>query len=149
MQQDTVLQHSRMFGYRDVELLAVTRFYTTERIHSDMEKITEIDMSLREDIEKGMLGNGVYFITNKQPENKGDDSSMIIAINPTGAEQKEEIEIENFESIKSHNNIRYEKAEKILYMGQFSYVIMDIKKPDYLMGKKFYILQYHFLDNET
>ena len=31
MQQDTVLQHSRMFGYRK-NLLPVTRFYTTERI---------------------------------------------------------------------------------------------------------------------
>ena len=82
MQQDTVLQHSRMFGYRDVELLAVTRFYTTERIHSDMEKITEIDMALREDIEKGTLGNGVYFITNKQPENKGDDRNRIVPCSP-------------------------------------------------------------------
>lgn len=41
MQQVTVLQHSRMFGYRK-KLLPVTRFYTTNRIHSNMEKITEI-----------------------------------------------------------------------------------------------------------
>lgn len=64
MQQDTVLQHSRMFGYRK-NLLPVTRFYTTERIHSNMEKITEIDISLREDIENKKQGNGVYFITQK------------------------------------------------------------------------------------
>ena len=63
MQQDTVLQHSRMFGYRK-KLLPVTRFYTTERIYSNMEKITEIDIALREDIENGKQGNGVYFITN-------------------------------------------------------------------------------------
>ncbi len=65
MQQDTVLQHSRMFGYRK-DLLPVTRFYTTKRIHSNMEKITEIDIELREDIEKGKQGNGVYFITRKK-----------------------------------------------------------------------------------
>ena len=69
MQQDTVLQHSRMFGYRK-SLLPVTRFYTTERIHSNMEKITEIDETLREDIAKGNLGEGVYFITNEKQDKK-------------------------------------------------------------------------------
>lgn len=69
MQQDTVLQHSRMFGYRK-ELLPVTRFYTTERIHSNMEKITEIDEMLRSDIADGKQGEGVYFITN-QIQDKG------------------------------------------------------------------------------
>lgn len=67
MQQDTVLQHSRMFGYRK-KLLPVTRFYTTERIYSNMEKITEIDIALREDIKNGKQGNGVYFITNKDQD---------------------------------------------------------------------------------
>jgi len=69
MQQDTVLQHSRMFGYRKA-FLPVTRFYTTERIHSNMEKITEIDIALREDIETGKQGNGVYFITRKEQDSK-------------------------------------------------------------------------------
>ena len=69
MQQDTVLQHSRMFGYRK-KLLPVTRFYTTERIHSNMEKITEIDIALREDIEGGKQGNGVYFITREEQDSK-------------------------------------------------------------------------------
>lgn len=69
MQQDTVLQHSRMFGYRE-KMLPVTRFYTTERIYSNMEKITEIDESLREDIETGVQGDGVYFITQKMQDKK-------------------------------------------------------------------------------
>ncbi len=67
MQQDTVLQHSRMFGYRK-NLLPVTRFYTTPRIHSNMEKITEIDLALREDIEEGKQGKGIYFITSQKQE---------------------------------------------------------------------------------
>lgn len=69
MQQDTVLQHSRMFGYRK-KFLPVTRFYTTKRIHSNMEKITEIDLALREDIGEGKQGNGVYFITNQYQDKK-------------------------------------------------------------------------------
>ncbi len=72
MQQDTVLQHSRMFGYRK-HLLPVTRFYTTERIHSNMEKITEIDIALREDIKNGKQGSGVYFITRKEQDSKFGD----------------------------------------------------------------------------
>ena len=67
MQQDTVLQHSRMFGYRK-HLLPVTRFYTTERIYSNMEKITEIDIALREEIESKRQGNGVYFIRPCSPD---------------------------------------------------------------------------------
>lgn len=58
-----------MFGYRK-HLLPVTRFYTTERIHSNMEKITEIDIALREDIESGKQGSGVYFITRKEQDCK-------------------------------------------------------------------------------
>lgn len=82
MQQDTVLQHSRMFGYRGKELISVTRFYTTDRIHDNMEKITEIDMELREEIEKGNLGNGVYFITNKQQDRKFDKGGKIVPCSP-------------------------------------------------------------------
>ncbi|MEG2489491.1 hypothetical protein, partial [Anaerorhabdus sp.] len=52
------------------KILPVTRFYTTNRIHSNMEKITEIDITLREEIELGIQGNGVYFITNKEQDNK-------------------------------------------------------------------------------
>lgn len=62
MQQDTVMQHSRMFGYRGIDLLSVTRFYTTRRIHENMTKITEFDAALREDIENNTFGNGIVFI---------------------------------------------------------------------------------------
>ncbi|WP_088549174.1 Z1 domain-containing protein [Paenibacillus aquistagni] len=61
-QQDTVLQHSRMFGYRPIEDLAVTRFYTTLRIYEAMKKMQEFDSALREAFEKGSHNNGVVFI---------------------------------------------------------------------------------------
>jgi hypothetical protein len=46
-QQDTVLQHSRMYGFRSVEDIAVTRFYTTADIHSAMHRMQESDSALR------------------------------------------------------------------------------------------------------
>lgn len=68
-QQDTVLQHSRMFGYRPIEDLAVTRFYTTMRIYEVMQKMQEFDFALREAFEKGSQDNGVVFI-QKDTKNK-------------------------------------------------------------------------------
>ena len=61
-QQDTVLQHSRMYGTRSVEDLAVTRFYTTRDIYEVMKRIHEFDSALREAFERGAHSNGVYFI---------------------------------------------------------------------------------------
>lgn len=51
-QQDTVLQHSRMFGFRPVQDLTVTRFYTEPTIHQAMQRMHESDVALREAIEK-------------------------------------------------------------------------------------------------
>jgi Z1 domain len=51
-QQDTVLQHSRMFGFRPIEDLAVTRFYTAPQIYSAMRRMHESDVALRDNIER-------------------------------------------------------------------------------------------------
>lgn len=51
-QQDTVLQHSRMYGYRRPDL-AVTRFYTSPAIRYAMFQMEEFDVSLRNAIEAG------------------------------------------------------------------------------------------------
>lgn len=61
-QQDTVLQHSRMYGARSIGDLTVTRFYTTRDIYEVMKRIHEFDSALREAFEKGDHSNGVYFI---------------------------------------------------------------------------------------
>jgi hypothetical protein len=50
-QQDTVLQHSRMYGFRPVEDRAVTRFYTARRIYRVMQRMHEADSALRDRIE--------------------------------------------------------------------------------------------------
>jgi hypothetical protein len=49
-QQDTVLQHSRMFGFRPKQDLAVTRFYTEPTIYAAMRRMHESDVALREQI---------------------------------------------------------------------------------------------------
>lgn len=59
-QQDTVLQHSRMYGYRRPDL-AVTRFYTSPAIRYSMFQMEEFDASLRNAIEAGGE-RGVKFI---------------------------------------------------------------------------------------
>ena len=51
-QQDTVLQHSRMYGYRRPDL-AVTRFYTSNAIRFAMSQMEDFDVSLRAAIESG------------------------------------------------------------------------------------------------
>ena len=68
-QQDTVLQHSRMFGYRPEEDLAVTRFYTALVIYSVMERIHEFDNALGEAFEKEAQSAGIVFIC-KDPSNR-------------------------------------------------------------------------------
>jgi hypothetical protein len=66
-QQDTVLQHSRMFGYRPEKDLVVTRFYTALEIYSIMERINEFDNALIDAFEKEAQP-GVVFIC-KDPTN--------------------------------------------------------------------------------
>ncbi|SFJ75695.1 Z1 domain-containing protein [Halobacillus dabanensis] len=61
-QQDTVLQHSRMYGARPVADLAVTRFYTTAKIYQVMKRIHEFDRELRRAFERGGHHRGVVFI---------------------------------------------------------------------------------------
>ncbi len=63
MQQDTVLQHSRMYGYRSKQDLAITRFYTTTNLYNRMLKINDFDMKLREDFEQGNFEKGIIFIS--------------------------------------------------------------------------------------
>lgn len=61
-QQDTVLQHSRMYGARSITDLAVTRFYSPQHVYQVMKRIHEFDGALREAFESGAHDRGVYFI---------------------------------------------------------------------------------------
>ncbi|MDQ3473801.1 MAG: Z1 domain-containing protein [Acidobacteriota bacterium] len=72
-QQDTVLQHSRMFGFRPIEDLTVTRFYTSREIYDAMRRIQDSDSALRESIAKG--DQEVIFI-------RKDDAGKVIPCSP-------------------------------------------------------------------
>ncbi len=61
-QQDTVMQHSRMYGFRPLEDRAVTRFYTVPYIHRAMQRMHEADSALRDRIEASGSDQSVHFI---------------------------------------------------------------------------------------
>ncbi|MBZ0231006.1 MAG: Z1 domain-containing protein [Deltaproteobacteria bacterium] len=75
-QQDTVLQHSRMYGNRSSEDLAVTRFYTTQAIYGSMAMIHDFDTALRTAIEAGGQDAGVIFL-------RSDQSGRLVPCAPT------------------------------------------------------------------
>ncbi|UIJ72213.1 Z1 domain-containing protein [Aurantimonas sp. HBX-1] len=62
MQADTVLQHSRMYGARHHDDLAVTRFYTSRGVHTRLSNIYALETALREAFESGAHDAGVVFI---------------------------------------------------------------------------------------
>jgi hypothetical protein len=73
-QQDTVLQHSRMFGFRPIEDLAVTRFYTEPLIHDAMRRMHESDVALRADIERDRNAPIIFI--------RRDDTGRVIQCSP-------------------------------------------------------------------
>ncbi len=74
VRQDTVLQHSRMYGYRSREDLAVTRFYTTWGIYESMVQIDEFDRALRDALRREGPDHGVVFLQTDS-ENRIEPSS--------------------------------------------------------------------------
>lgn len=92
IQQDTVLQHSRMYGYRPKKDLAVTRFYTTDRLYSVMKNIHEFDSALRERIKNFNGDQSVVFI---QKSNK----NQIIPCSPN------KLVLSNITTLKSRKRL--------------------------------------------
>jgi len=67
-QQDTVLQHSRMFGFRPIQDLTVTRFYTAPAIYAAMRRMHESDAALRQTIEQNPEQTVVFI--QKDPQGR-------------------------------------------------------------------------------
>ena len=74
-QQDTVLQHSRMYGARPEADLTVTRFCSPENVYQTMKRIHEFDNALREAFESGEHDRGIYFL-------RRDSSRKLIPCSP-------------------------------------------------------------------
>ena len=62
MQADTVLQHSRMYGNRHRDDLAVTRLFTSRAVYDRLYTINSFENALRKAIESGSHDKGVVFI---------------------------------------------------------------------------------------
>jgi hypothetical protein len=75
LQQDTVLQHSRVYGARPIADLPVTRFYAPKTIYDLMRRIHEFDAALRTAFISGAHDKGVYFI-------RSDDGGRLIPCSP-------------------------------------------------------------------
>ncbi len=58
-QQDTVLQHARMYGARSKEDMAVTRLHTTRDIYDVLVRMNELDEDLRKLISEGKAGSDI------------------------------------------------------------------------------------------
>ncbi len=69
-QQDTVLQHSRMYGARSINDMTVTRLYTSSRIYNALFAMHTFDTALREAFEKGI--------------HSGDDGVVLVEIDSQG-----------------------------------------------------------------
>ncbi|HHT9994912.1 TPA: Z1 domain-containing protein, partial [Legionella pneumophila] len=92
-QQDTVLQHSRMYGARTERDIWVTRFYTSMHIYNAMKKMHQFDSGLREAFENGQHGkDGVVFL-------EIDNSGYINSCSPT------KILISSTETIKPYRRL--------------------------------------------
>jgi len=61
-QMDTVLQHSRMYGFRPLEDRTVTRFYTAVHIYRAMARMHDADSALRERIASSGEDQRVNFV---------------------------------------------------------------------------------------
>lgn len=70
-QMDTVIQHARMYGARDKEDMAVTRFYTTAKIYQVLEMMNTFDDILRD-----------YLIKHKENVRTEDVTSIVIGYDP-------------------------------------------------------------------
>jgi len=116
MQQDTVLQHSRMYGYRSKEDLAVTRFYTTRDLYDRMSNINDFDSKLREDFEQGSFKKGVIFISK-------DENGKVIPCSP------QKIRISNTRVLKPGKTI----LPVGFQTGYKSYIKKDIEKIDNIL----------------
>jgi hypothetical protein len=105
-QMDTVLQHSRMYGSRSREDLAVTRFYTSARIYEAMRSMYWFDKDLRENIEKDIQTATTRFIAKQ--------GRTIIPAGPN--------------KLKASNLISFKAFSRLVPIGFQTYSHTDIKK---------------------
>ncbi|UTH02876.1 hypothetical protein KFV05_02485 [Macrococcoides canis] len=120
-QQDTVLQHSRMYGARPIEDLTVTRFYTTQKIYEVMERMHHFDSDLRKAFELGANESEVVFVMK-------DDKNRIIPCNPNKIALSTVITLKKgkrFLPVGFHTKSKTELASKMKKIDKFIEMLKD------------------------
>lgn len=115
-QQDTVLQHSRMYGARPKSDLGVTRFYAPPNIYSLMRRIHEFDCALREAFVSGAHDRGVYFIQKDIAQNLGPCSpNKIMFSSVTSVRPSSRMVPIHFQTVaKSHGKKNLQKLDDLV-----------------------------------
>jgi hypothetical protein len=130
-QMDTVLQHSRMYGSRSHEDLAVTRFYASARVYEAMRNMHWFDHDLRENISKDVKTATARFIAKQ--------GSTIIPAGPNKLRASSLMSFKAFSRLlpigfqtRSNTDIKpiIEKIDKIVIAKK------DPKKPNFIITKK-------------
>ncbi len=116
-QQDTVLQHCRMYGNRPEADLAITRLYTSRNIYEAMRRINEFDSALRSDIEHG---EGVYFI-------RIDDNRQIVPCSPNKILQSTTTTIRPFKRLLPIGFQTKSKSRVLATLGDLDSRIMSLQ----------------------
>lgn len=94
-QMDTVLQHARMYGARDKEDMACTRFFTTEAIYDVLKTINNIDMMMYD-----------YLKAHRDTVQTDEFTSMVIGYDKRiSASAANKYTIANTKIIKGHQRI--------------------------------------------
>jgi Z1 domain/Type III restriction enzyme, res subunit len=154
-QQDTVLQHSRMYGARNKKDLSVSRFYTSARIYIAMKQMYEFDSELRQSFIKGINNDGVIFVNTDSSKNIRPCAPNKILISntstikpnkrllPMGFDSKPKSFAENsyleiIEILKNNGGVINQDSIIKLSFNDFSFLIVAInrtldfsKDPDY------------------
>jgi hypothetical protein len=117
-QQDTVLQHARLYGDRPPADLAVTRFYTTSHIHQIMRRIYDFDTTLRQAIERGEHNRGVYFL-------RRDDGGRVIPCSPNKIMASDIVTVQALKQLRPFG----------FQTGYKSYIAHDIAEIDRLVER--------------
>lgn len=122
MQQDTVVQHCRMFGYRSPVLLSVTRFYTTNRLFGNLREITLRDEILRDRIIKHDDSSVIYLEAGGDIRACSPVKIMASEINSIGQRDKEHLLALLFASLAHEMFHAIHFADVMTESGRWSYI---------------------------
>lgn len=148
-QQDTVLQHSRMYGFRDPDDLTVTRFYTEPTIYQRMKDMHEFDSLLREGIEKNEMDKIRFVATdpmgkirpcgpNKILISKTQQIKPFKRVLPIGFQTERNWKLrtktEEVDEILKENSVGLEPPK--LFNTEFIIQLINILRPSFIFAEK-------------